>query len=419
VPLSLENSKREGGDVSRFAIADGLRAVAIIAVVLSHVMGSTSPRFAGHSYSFTFLGTWGVATFFVLSGYLLSAPFLRAFLQPSRPRPSVKLFLIRRVLRIVPLYIVAVVFSAIVVVVCRLEPVNPSDVIAHLLMLQNFSIATVQSLNPPLWTMPVDFEFYLALPFGALIVALALGWVSQARRSSALAFVLGIVILISIAYRVAIVEKMTSTIEATAQFVTAGQFVFLSNGIGMAVSFAAGIALVLILECRQELRIRPRFAAPAVVLSIVLFLVLAFGRSGPHFSVVAGMAFDSVIATLSSVLALYGLAGISPVTRLAQTQFISSCAALAYAIYLFHFPILQAAIKVLNHPHGTAGFIELGVVSACLILPVAYAGHRLVERPFLRLKERQRERNRDASAAIVNRRPIEALAIERIAAKAN
>jgi peptidoglycan/LPS O-acetylase OafA/YrhL len=134
----------------RSAIADALRTLAILAVVANHLIEVSKPTLGGHLLHFKVLGIWGVSAFFVLSGFLLSPPYVRAFVGRCERRPSAALFLLRRVLRIVPLYVVAVVVSAIVDLCFHVERVTLKSVVAHLLMLQNFIPKYVQAINGPL-----------------------------------------------------------------------------------------------------------------------------------------------------------------------------------------------------------------------------------------------------------------------------
>ncbi len=61
----------------------------------------------------TYLSTIGVACLFVLSGFLLAPRFIEALLDGSRPKPDTRRFLLKRFLRIYPLYAAAVlVFTA-------------------------------------------------------------------------------------------------------------------------------------------------------------------------------------------------------------------------------------------------------------------------------------------------------------------
>ena len=172
--LSREMSSREPA-------LTGLRAVAAILVVSTHAAFATG--YLTHGY----LGTMyarleiGVAIFFVLSGFLLFRPWVRAAAQ-GRPGPSVRRYGRRRLRRIVPAYLITVVAVYEVYTVFTPEP-NPGQswegLLRHLTFTQIYTgdyLVTV--LHPGLsqmWSLAVEVSFYLALPALAFLVLRVLG----------------------------------------------------------------------------------------------------------------------------------------------------------------------------------------------------------------------------------------------------
>src|SRR5512141_498495 len=72
---------------------DGLRGIAIIAVILYH----------NFPYGETFFGWLGVDLFFVLSGFLIPGILMKS-VYPEKENGFLKKFYTRRILRIFPLY---------------------------------------------------------------------------------------------------------------------------------------------------------------------------------------------------------------------------------------------------------------------------------------------------------------------------
>src|SRR5215207_2947477 len=112
----------------------------------------------------------GVAIFFVLSGLLLSHPFWRAMLR-QESSPNAKQYYWRRMCRIVPAY------YAVLIVVYLLRPgtctlFGAVDFVLHLSFLHNFSESSYLGVYPLLWTIGIEFQFYLLLP----LIMGALGW---------------------------------------------------------------------------------------------------------------------------------------------------------------------------------------------------------------------------------------------------
>src|SRR5687768_15093619 len=100
--------------IGRLAALDGYRAIAATAVLATHVGFLTGSSVDGPLAPMLSRLDVGVAIFFVLSGYLLYRPFLAAALD-RRPGPSLRSYLWRRALRIVPLYAVVVISAWLLV----------------------------------------------------------------------------------------------------------------------------------------------------------------------------------------------------------------------------------------------------------------------------------------------------------------
>lgn len=158
---------------------DGLRAIAVLIVVALHV-GGWAP--ASLQIPLPFLppldlapianhGGYGVLLFYVISGFLLSQPWLKAMYQ-GKPRPSIRTYFRLRVFRIVPAYYVCLFLTLVFFtgVYIPAQFVYSADglfsVLAHLLFLQFiFPISSTSfNFNSPLWTLTMEMIFYLTLP---------------------------------------------------------------------------------------------------------------------------------------------------------------------------------------------------------------------------------------------------------------
>lgn len=115
------------------------------------------------------IGWSGVDIFFTLSAFLLAWPYAQAAMG-GRPAPNLGNYLRRRVLRIFPAYylqlalILACSYAGI-----RLGGAVPSwrgggDAVAHAFLWLHLWPAVFPMLAP-WWTLPVEFGFYLLLPF--------------------------------------------------------------------------------------------------------------------------------------------------------------------------------------------------------------------------------------------------------------
>jgi peptidoglycan/LPS O-acetylase OafA/YrhL len=94
--------------------ADGVRALAALGVIFSHLyqrlfMPGQVDWYQDAQAVFMH-GAYGVSTFFVLSGMLLSYPFWKAYLTGA-PFPSVRHYVRRRAARIIPGYYASLLVS--------------------------------------------------------------------------------------------------------------------------------------------------------------------------------------------------------------------------------------------------------------------------------------------------------------------
>lgn len=141
---------------------DGLRALAVLAVVVYHFMPEMLPG-----------GFIGVDIFFVISGYLISGLLIQAFEQRTF---SLVIFYQRRIRRIFPALLLVLVF-AMVVGWLLLFPFEYRNLAKHVAasagFLQNFALLDdtgyfdTQAIQKPLlhlWSLAVEEQFYIFWP---------------------------------------------------------------------------------------------------------------------------------------------------------------------------------------------------------------------------------------------------------------
>lgn len=154
---------------------DGVRAIAILLVVVSHVWPYFSPHLAPlvapaalASYNFLTLGHVGVALFFVHTTLVL-------MMSLERRGSNAVAFFIRRAFRIYPL----AMFMVLVMVILRArsgDPLSAGQIMSNLLLVQNFT--GHDSAPYELWTLPYEVQMYLVLPALFLVARRSALWVS-------------------------------------------------------------------------------------------------------------------------------------------------------------------------------------------------------------------------------------------------
>ncbi|WP_181306576.1 acyltransferase [Rufibacter sp. XAAS-G3-1] len=157
---------------SRLEFLDFLRFIAAFAVMLQHTLESTSEAFAQFSTQYFQCGVFGVTLFFLTSGFIIPVSLEKA--------PSLKAFWLKRVFRLLPLYLTSLLATLALVSLGWMEGTLPSltSLVANGLMLAKF-------LGQPLvlglyWTLNLEMVFYL-LVSGLFL----LKWL---KRSTLLAF---------------------------------------------------------------------------------------------------------------------------------------------------------------------------------------------------------------------------------------
>jgi peptidoglycan/LPS O-acetylase OafA/YrhL len=145
---------------------DGMRALAILAVLSFHGLGPVSLAVFGS-------GGWlGVDCFFVLSGFLITKLLLDEL--STTKTINIKAFFIRRIFRIIPVY------TAFVLITALANPFHRSDIwrcaVVAGSFLSDYNIAlhghhTANSGFENSWSLAVEEKFYLIWPFLLTIFA--------------------------------------------------------------------------------------------------------------------------------------------------------------------------------------------------------------------------------------------------------
>lgn len=344
-------------DRTFFPVLDGIRAVAVLVVVASHIENSDVFGW--------FQGSRGVLWFFALSGFLITTLGLRE--EERRGSLAVRPFFIRRAFRILPLYglaLAAFVTSDVIV----FKNAELTDGWAqywpyYVTLLQDvpFNLGWDNVPFQVAWSLGVEEKFYLVWPFVGFV--LLRGW----RR------------------------------------------------IEVSVALAAGLATILLAWPGSDVA---RLLAPylPILLGCVGAIILhdrsnfdrLSGRGTAAFAAALGLVvavpWPESAASASAYPAVYALlvaATIAAFAATANAPVLGSPAMLwigkrSYAIYLFHTLAIRVVSKgVARTPlEGELAAMVEFVVGLLGVLVLADVLHRFVEQPLIR-----RGRRLSASAA--------------------
>jgi peptidoglycan/LPS O-acetylase OafA/YrhL len=370
VPDALARAPAPGKHIPAL---DGVRGFAVLLVFVFHYGGGTHSHL-GPLRAFGLLnkaGWSGVVLFFVLSGFLITGILWESFADPHWWRK----FFARRVLRIFPLYYLALA----IVVLGAIPRGTVTTVAAHLwipgFFLENMPPFAQVSDNLPsatpifhLWSIAVEEQFYLIWPF--LLVLFR----RNRRHASSLCLAL---FAASAAFRFFInaFAAHPDLFEHTL-FTQAGA---LALGGWLALSFHG-----------PEWRAITRLAVPAALLGFAAFGISGW-LSGDLKSTGRFMMTFGLPAITLFFAALICLA-VQPggIARAFSMQWLRWVGNLSYGIYVFHI-LLLPVITILARrlaPHASAmlfNAVQL-VIAAIVSLAAATLSFHLYERRFLRLK---------------------------------
>ncbi|WP_292866343.1 acyltransferase family protein [Microbacterium sp.] len=358
---------------SRRRDIQGLRALAVLAVIGAHAAGWPRGGFAG------------VDVFFVISGFVITGALLRE--QRSAGRISLARFYARRARRLLPaavITIAAVVGTSFAVFHRARADQILGDGVAALLLASNwrfaaqgsdyFAATTAVSPLQHFWSLSVEEQFYLVWP-GLLIVLLLL--VPRAARAGRRA-----AILVGVASAVVVVASFGIAVVQSAQNPLLAYFSTATR----AWEFAVGAFLAAAAPLARRL---PAAMGGLLALAGTVGIVAALFVLEP-----SGPGFPGPWAALpvgATVLVIVGGAVAPRAMLLPLTNPVSVFTGDAsYSLYLWHFPVVVFAAAVVpvsawSLPVILAATAVLGIASYLLVeQPLRYApflGARLPAAP--------------------------------------
>ncbi len=332
---------------------DGLRMVAVFLVVFYHFGFQAVP--GGH----------GVLGFFVLSGFLITWLLLKE--QERFGSISLRLFYLRRLLRIVPAFLCFwLVWTAALVLTGK--RIVWGQAISALVYLSNYYSAILGDPHTGYshtWSLGIEEQFYLLWPVG--LIAL---WRRPERAPAILAAAIGAVWVH----------------RAVLQFVVgADQQYFYAAFDTRADHLLAGCLLAVLLHGGRLPWLWRRLCTPWMSLVVSALLATSIWMStvsGFLYRDMVGFAVEPLLVAvvLAQAMALHD----SPPWRWLNWPWVRYLGVLSYSIYLYQ----QVVIWPVKRMLAPAPLVVQLAVALGVLLLVAGASYHLVERPFLRLKER-------------------------------
>lgn len=337
---------------------EGMRAVAVLAVILFHVRHAALPS-----------GFLGVDVFFVISGFVITGSLTRH--QETRLRPFLLNFYTRRVKRLLPLLVVCVLVTALLgalVVTPGSEEeaaiwptglaalVGASNLVLHAQQLDYFAASTTLNLFTHTWSLGIEEQFYLLYP----ILFFATGFARGGRRA---------------AWRLALALTLLSGASLISWLVLSGRdpqlaYYFFPARVW---ELAAGALAFLAWRAWPPLASRPQASGglrglPQAGLLVALAVLLALPRALAPLTTVAVVAVTALL--------LWGLTPDHLAARLLSTAPMRQLGRLSYALYLWHWSVLSLSAWTVGIHPWTVPF------QLALILALSLWSHHAIETPL-------------------------------------
>ena len=349
---------------------DGLRGIAVLAVVLFHAFPANSPG-----------GFTGVDIFFVISGYLISQVILQGL---RRGTFHFSEFYIRRVKRIFPALLL-VMATVLVLGWALLLTSEFSELGKHVaggavfisnLILWNehgyFESAAAAKPLLHLWSLAIEEQFYLVWPL-ILWTAWKMRWNIQA--------IIWVILSSSFFINVRYIDDY----PIATFYLPASRFweLMLGSGLGYLSIFRGdlsnGIARPILLQGFDRVAViigRPILVNSLAVIGVVLvalgFAVLSSASTYP--------GVHALLPTLGAALIMAAGPGAWFNRAVLSTRLLVWLGLISYPLYLWHWPLLSLA----RITEGESPSVALASALLAISLVLAWLTYAFVERPIRR-----------------------------------
>lgn len=367
VPWHLDGGRRRG-ELGYLPGLDGLRAIAIIGVLLYHVDLDWIPG-----------GFLGVDVFFVLSGFLITSLILEEWQRSGRV--DFARFYLGRARRLLPalLLMLGVVGLACAVVYRDAARAFLGDAIASLAYVTNWWFIVQDTSyfeaigRPPLlahlWSLAVEEQFYLVWP--AIALLLARRWGRRGVGAVALAAALASTIWMAV----------LATRSGFPELADPSRAYFGTDAHAMGLLIGAALAAVW-----RPGRIRTTLA-PGAAAAVLAIGIAGLATIGAFYALVGeyssflyrgGFLVLAVVVAITIAAATHPASPLGPALGRQPLRWIGQR---SYGIYLWHWPVFMVLRPGLDLPLDGLGNLVLRIA---VTLAIAELSYRFVEMPIRR-----------------------------------
>jgi peptidoglycan/LPS O-acetylase OafA/YrhL len=394
---------------ARAAVLDGVRGWAALGVLLTHVAYVGGVMDVGTKKGWP-VASWlsvgltvTLAPFFLLSGMLLYRSFARATFT-GRPRPGLKSFFVRRILRIIPTYWVMV---AVVMLTINLTTIPSAWWVLRPFLLLHFFLTDGSNYYYPgleiTWSVTAEFVFYLLLPIGAWLIDRYARKVDDPKQQlKRMCWSVSPFVVLGLGW-----EVYTHLPSSGAYPV---QMYWPPNFLGvMAIGMMLGASLAYHEVTGKEIALFRSAAKHPLwwwTAALAVFLIncwkpFTFAGDGDYPNIPQAL-MDHIVFILWGLLIVVPLIAPSAHSRVIAATLGNKVSVflgrISFGVYLWHFPMIYYCLQSgslfgtlpdsMNNKVGTVGFWQLIVEVVAGSIVLSTLTHYLVERPVGRLGAR-------------------------------
>ncbi len=367
-----------------FKNLDGLRFLAALSVFVFHIVSELKviapEQTKGHFYQLlTFItskGTLGVNFFFVLSGFLIT--YLILFEIKNKGSFNLKYFLIRRALRIWPLYYLIVLIGFVIFPLIFKDYHTQHHLINYVFFLVNFDEIyygvndSINFLASP-WSVAVEEQFYLF--WGILFLMLSTIIYKHKKGGLIFKFIILFLFILSLMFRWVNIDEYRMIYYHTLSVMPD-----ILTGAVLGYLFVSNHPIIIQLK---------RFSKPKILLVyligglIIIFKTKIFMGEWLVFEryIIALFFAFVIIEQISFKHSFYKIENIK------GTAFLGK---ISYGIYMYHLVVIYLLERLIdfNLFSDAISIILFIVLSLVFTFFVSLASYKWFEQPFLSLKTR-------------------------------
>ena len=381
--LDAQRGLKSATATGRVDSLTGIRGVAALLVVLTHAAYTTGKYPQGYLGLVYSRAEIGVSIFFVLSGFLLFAPWVKAAAQPdgrrrpdsaaappAAPPPSVRRYAWHRVRRIMPAYAVTVVV-AYLLYHFRMAGPNPGHtwegLVRNLTLTQiytdDYMYSYLHQGLTQMWSLAVEAAFYVVLPLLAYLLLVVL----CRRRWQPSLLLTGLAAL-------ALITPAWLILVHTTDFLPDGARLWLPTYLAW---FIGGMVLAVL----QSMGLRA-YALVCVPLAVICYFIVSTPIAGAPTTSPANLREALFKAVFYAVIATLAVAPLALGDRGVYAKFLASrpvvfLGEISYEIFLIHLVTMELVmVEILRFPIYTGNALALFLATFVVTVPVAWLLHR-------------------------------------------